>query len=613
MAQDMTEESRPLLNSIDRPRIPSYFAISALLSLLLTAIFYQLVVHAFCRGTHVETVFSDRGYIPYLTTYLMFVALLQLTILRFHLRRESKNLRTIAAFLQGQESMERQNAQDMSRFVDGAIRPRLQRGLVFSRVRRVLQRVMNKGSTSDVAALLSEQAEIDRAILSNSYATVKFIGWLIPVLGFIGTVSGISFAIADFDVLFQQNAANTDTAQVQTDNVEGEAEPQSSTDDNRGDALAPVTRNLGIAFDTTLLALIQVAVVFLVMFSVQRRGNEILNSFDEFCLDSLLGNIRGHGIPEEELPEPYRDLLNLLSGYMEDLEHTFEGAVQRVVDRLVENEQVRWNSFSETFREVASEHHKTIQTTCESLAQRSSELSEGLRQWEPQFRESLTELVSDIKEIETQRVQQIGDKLGETSNRMSESHAELIHQIREVEKQRVEETSDRLTDTVSRIGSQLADSAENWRATSEQMTQGQAEMIGSIREFEQQHAKETCRKLDESVAAVANELAKASHNWSDTGDRMLAAQVQASADLKDALSKIESVLHSSDELRTIQQTLTTNLAALERSNQMVQTIEQVGASLDQLEPVLRKLQRPTKIVMQYVEEPEEQDGRPQTS
>jgi biopolymer transport protein ExbB/TolQ len=368
---------------VKTPRIPSFMLASAIIAAILTALFYLLVVHLFCRSTYIEIIFSQRGPIPYITTYLTFIALTQLIGLFSHLRHESGNLELISGILGKAAEIDPENAGNIVGEIESQIKPLARRGLVVSRVCRVLRRVENKGSASDVAALLSEQAEIDRAILSNSYAAIRFIAWLIPVLGFIGTVLGISLAIAGFPELFQKGSESI------------------------GDQLGPITKNLGVAFETTLLALIKIAIVLFVMFAVQKRGNELLNAFDEFCLDNLLGKVRGAGITEEELPESYRQFLRVLSHHVETLERKFEQAVQQVVDRMVEHENQRWQSFTDTFREISAEHQDTVQKTCKVVTEKSEILASELRDFVPNFRTAIDEMFEQLQKSESKRVQEI--------------------------------------------------------------------------------------------------------------------------------------------------------------------------------------------------------------
>ncbi len=76
-------------------------------------------------------------------------------------------------------------------------------------------------------------ADLDREELSSSYTFIRFLIWGIPVLGFLGTVWGISESISAFTVALGQT------------NVAGLS----------ADLLKPALDYLSVAFDTTLAAL----------------------------------------------------------------------------------------------------------------------------------------------------------------------------------------------------------------------------------------------------------------------------------------------------------------------------------------------------------------------
>ena len=93
------------------------------------------------------------------------------------------------------------------------------------------------------------------------YSTLRYITWLIPTLGFIGTVLGIMFAL--------NYAGVPENAQ-------------------RDDFLYEVTARLGVAFTTTLLALALSAVLVLFQSTLQAREEQGLNAAGQYCLDKLI-------------------------------------------------------------------------------------------------------------------------------------------------------------------------------------------------------------------------------------------------------------------------------------------------------------------------------------
>jgi biopolymer transport protein ExbB/TolQ len=92
---------------------------------------------------------------------------------------------------------------------------------------------------------------------------IRYIVWLIPSLGFIGTVIGISLALG----------------------FAGQVDLQDPS------LLAELTKRLAVAFNTTLLALVMSAVVVLIQHVVQARDEGALNEVGQYCLDNLINRL----------------------------------------------------------------------------------------------------------------------------------------------------------------------------------------------------------------------------------------------------------------------------------------------------------------------------------
>jgi hypothetical protein len=70
--------------------------------------------------------------------------------------------------------------------------------VLFNRLMIALSNLRNLGQVSDVDDILRSQAENDEASMETSYHLLQGLIWAIPVLGFIGTVLGLSDAIGSF-------------------------------------------------------------------------------------------------------------------------------------------------------------------------------------------------------------------------------------------------------------------------------------------------------------------------------------------------------------------------------------------------------------------------------
>ncbi len=134
---------------------------------------------------------------------------------------------------------------------------RLSRTQVHVRIQDVLQYMHGSGRTG-LEEHLRYLAELASERLHQTFATVRTITWAIPILGFLGTVIGITMAIA-----------NVTPEQLDT-------------------SLAEVTGGLSVAFDTTALALGMSIVLVFAAFAVERSEQHVQNDVEQFGIETLL-------------------------------------------------------------------------------------------------------------------------------------------------------------------------------------------------------------------------------------------------------------------------------------------------------------------------------------
>ena len=99
--------------------------------------------------------------------------------------------------------------------------------------------------------------------LKGSFSLPRFMVWAIPILGFIGTVWGISNGIAHFSNAMTSTNSVTDVSSMLKEN------------------LPLVTNSLATAFDTTLLALLLSIPLMMLMISLEKQEEAYLIDVDE--------------------------------------------------------------------------------------------------------------------------------------------------------------------------------------------------------------------------------------------------------------------------------------------------------------------------------------------
>ena len=130
-------------------------------------------------------------------------------------------------------------------------------------IRRIIVQFQTSRSIDQANALLNSSLELCLHEIDLRYSTIRYIVWLIPTLGFIGTVIGISLALA--------YAGSADTQDPRL--------------------LAELTKRLAVAFNTTLLALGMSAILVLIQHLVQAQEERALNRAGQYCLDNLINRL----------------------------------------------------------------------------------------------------------------------------------------------------------------------------------------------------------------------------------------------------------------------------------------------------------------------------------
>jgi biopolymer transport protein ExbB/TolQ len=142
--------------------------------------------------------------------------------------------------------------------------------ILLNRIDRALSSLHNIGGISDVSTILKAQSDNDENQVASSYAMIHAMIWAIPVLGFIGTVLGLSIAINKFT-----GALNTtsDMAQMR-------------------DHLKQVTAGLSTAFETTLVGLGFALLLHLLADLVQQKETDFLDECNDYCHAHVVSKLR---------------------------------------------------------------------------------------------------------------------------------------------------------------------------------------------------------------------------------------------------------------------------------------------------------------------------------
>ena len=144
----------------------------------------------------------------------------------------------------------------------------MREGYLAQRLRRVLTNVQRKGDSDGLGDELKYQADVDADRQHESYALVSLVIWATPMLGFLGTVIGITRALGDLD--FQ---------------IAGSMES----------AMDGLLSGLYVAFDTTALALSLSILLMVFRFVVERLESQLMARVDARAEEELVGRFQEVG------------------------------------------------------------------------------------------------------------------------------------------------------------------------------------------------------------------------------------------------------------------------------------------------------------------------------
>ena len=251
---------------------------------------------------------------------------------------------------------------------------RRQREYYVGRLRSALEHVDFRGSAEGLGDELKYLADADATRAHASYGLFRVIVWAIPILGFLGTVIGITMALNGVDL---------------------QAPDQS---------MVHVLTGLGLKFDTTALALtLSMALMFL-HFLVDRAENSLLELVDRQVLGDLSGRFANSPTGGD--------------GQLFAVRRMAESMIQ-AAEKLVERQAKLWrgsiDAAQQRWTELAGDAGNQLQTAlAESLGAHARELAaaehahrqETQRQWS-ELHQALSQGVQSMTAVQESLIRRV--------------------------------------------------------------------------------------------------------------------------------------------------------------------------------------------------------------
>jgi uncharacterized Zn finger protein (UPF0148 family) len=434
----------------------------------------------------------ERGWVQFAETFFFGwgVAFLALKYLKLRHQQNALNLDVLPQEVD--REINKANVHVFIQHVYG-LPQKLRDSLMVNRIRKALELFEVRQVNSEVATMMANQSSIDGSRIGGSYTLVKVFVWAIPILGFIGTVIGLSQAIGNFSGVMSPEAAKDPTILMKS--------------------MGGVTSGLATAFDTTLLALLYAMFLSLPMSSLQKLEEDNLTHVDAYCNENLLPRLNDGsgaaggdtGLLAETLTASitrahtqFLTGLDAASRMIRDQSQTLEKRAEENNKAVQEQFSKAIAAFNENGSKTLGELGKSAATSLDSLAGTLKKAGEQVAALEKAAVTQQAQIDASVKASLAKLHEDSSKVVGEA---VKVAVAETAKSIEGTIKPAVQQVST-LTDAVKAATAHVATLEKQ---ASEHQSHVQKAMQESIAKAQQDSSK----LLGESIRATADQSAKA--------------------------------------------------------------------------------------------------------
>lgn len=253
---------------------------------------YRLLLPLLPDDSSFRTKLTERGFIPFLCMWLLLWELTYL-ILHYFLRIHPDMALLRADIVPAGVAPLTQEDIDAMRDRLAELESPYGSSRLARRILLTLNLQKQDAGLSVARHVHMKDAEAELARVEAVYGVPNFLVWAMPILGFIGTVLGIGRAVGNIGVALK-DVQDVDAVSA---------------------ALGMVSEGLGVAFDTTLVALWMCILGMIMMTVVKRVENSMLADVEGYVSLRLLSRLRFES-PVEKLSKEVRELCSRVDGML---------------------------------------------------------------------------------------------------------------------------------------------------------------------------------------------------------------------------------------------------------------------------------------------------------
>jgi biopolymer transport protein ExbB/TolQ len=439
------------------------------------------------------------------------------------------------------------------------------------RLRDAIDYVIRKDSAETLESRMRHLESVDLERMSANFATPRLMMWAIPVLGFLGTVMGITLAIA----------------KLKPDALE--------------DSIDLVTADLGLAFDTTTLSLTLSIVIGLAKFAVERIEAGLLEKVDQRAERELIGRFQAFGTSSDPNVASVRRMAEQVVRSVERMA-TEQAAVLR---DAIDDGHSHWvevakatgniidNALATTLHDNLERHAQTLSNgvdrqlsalrgTLESHAallnagaeKQINLLSEGVERGNLAVIEQLAEMarhitreMSSLSEVSTQQLDLFRQSVSTQTDKLNSGTSELIEKLRGG----LQHMAELLVEALQNHGETLV-------ANEQELAQSNRKHLAEVEAALGEAMVVAADRQERLVERTESMLAQFS-NWLEQSAKSSSEQVSELAKQSEVLLK---VVDSTGYVLQLEESLNQNLASLGRVHNFEETLLSLSAAIQLL-------------------------------
>jgi len=312
----------------------------------------------------------------------------------------------------------------------------VRRSILAQRYADVCEYLAARGNADTLEDHLKYLHDVSGERLHDSYAPIRTITWAIPILGFLGTVIGITMAIANI------------------------------TPDQLESSMSEVTGGLAVAFDTTALSLTLSMILVFASFVVERGEQQILSKVEALGMRDVAPIFHsGQRAPSSPFEFAEKQAAELLLAKTEKLVNWQTELWQESLDGL----RSRWE---QVVQKQQSDFSRTLQTGMEATLNRHVAELEAAR---ATLATGFTTLSENLIKFVTETQQQSTRQHTETAEKISEVWEDVLSELRISRDEQAQQTE--------RLMHSISNEILEWQTTLKEATHTG---VGQVREIHTQ-------------------------------------------------------------------------------------------------------------------------------